>query len=912
METRQVLSKKENKTSRRRETEWECLADGFRCRTQFEVVVKSTHIQKEVKDIRRLPSPLIQRNGKEEENEAFINEQATIHSLRPNHLKHSPHLCPGIPDRKHTQPVFRQNGDSDKMTLKWGGEFAGPLSDKGKERFGEVRQQKHCNNSNYLNHNLKFSNEDDIISNENLRRLSPQSKKCKHDQSSSRNDVETSNQRSATGNKDPLLDDNLICSKTIQNKSLGHQSFECQKEDLKHCGGYNLDKESGHSAKKLATYDRDGAFLKKETFNQFKLSPNHNGLFSISDAYDMGRGDFLRQDIHCRDNPHYGQCFDPEQVKPHQSSDFENPYKISDEETMFCKYNKRNSTDIHKNQTAAYFENASTPKSKNSILTSKGQNETGIFSPNEKIGIKQSNSERFSSFEVGNVIFESGLNNADKCFGIHPSFIEPFSKSYNEASSFHSMNGCKFSSNRSSFKDFTNASDDILSDGDLRNAVFRVHSDETTKPQKNLPSKTISCLSHQNGTVTKRKNVLALALEKRTPSNAFDTELSWNKEGEKKISTSEITTTMVERTITPRTELESNEYAQRNISVGDLVEYFENLNSSCRDRKDKAEDKRLVQIHFVYEEKNDKADNQDDEERAESYSVNEDGKNKPLELKELQNHFVTDGKNQWKYSVMSDSKENLSKISDGTMDYKKFALPSESQKATTEHSTSETHSGRIGFPSPDEDILSESRAQERHFKLNDKQWGIFGSSREPCPTNAIVLQRTNSMPDFSKTKNLHSPRNVSNEEDLQTSIPGVSCDQENDKTLLNPKEAKEANVLKTQLGVQETEAPNTPKPTSKEKAEVFDVPHSEAVSVKQAVFIRQRKVSLADFPLENPLEKLTKSTHPDMRKSLQEAEGVKSTRRIFFIIRRITFIGFTILVVLLLLVSKWSDMKPSL
>ncbi|GFY55429.1 hypothetical protein TNIN_458671 [Trichonephila inaurata madagascariensis] len=902
METRQVLSKKENKTSRRRETEWECLPDGFRCRTHFEVVVKSTHIQKEVKDIRRLPSPLIQRNRRQEEN---VNERAVLH---PNRLKHSPYVCPGIPD---SEPAFRQNVDFDKKMANCGGELADSLSNNGKESFREVRQQNHCNNSsnsNNLNRNFIFPNEDDLISYENLDRLSPQSKKLKHDQFLSRND-----QGAATENKDILLGDNLICSQTtyrtkkIQNKSLD-QSFECQKEDLKHFDDFNLDKEGGHNTQNLVPCDKDVAFLKNKTCNHSQLSPNVNGSFSISDAGDMGRGDFLRQEVHSRDNQYYGQYFYPEQMKPHRNSDIESPYKISDEETMLCKFNKGSSTDIHKNQTVAFEDASIYFKSK---LSPKCQNETGIFYPNENIGIKQNNSERFSSSEVNNVIFESRSNDVDKRFGIHPCTIGPFSNSY----SFNSTNGCEFSSNRSSFKGFANDSDDTLSDGDLINSVFKVHSNET-KPQKNLPSNTISCLSsHQTGTITKNKDVLKMPLEKRMSPTAIDTELSWG-EVRNKISESEISSAMVKRTVTPRTDSESNENARRKVSVGDLVEYFENLNFSCRDRKDKADDKRLVQIHFVYEEKNEKTNDQKEEEKVENYPENDVRKNKPSELEELQNHFVADGENQWTFSMMSDSKEDaekedLCKISNCT----DIALPSKSLKASTEDSPSEPRSRRNGSPSPVEDILSESGAHERHFQLNDKQWRTLNSSKETFSTkaksNAMTLKRTNSMPDFSKAKSFHSPRNMSNEGDLQIRLTGASCDQKDDKAVLNSKDTKKVNILKAQLSVQETEVQNTPKSTSDERTEVLDTPHSEAVSAKRVVSVRQRKVSLADFPLENPLEKLTKSTHPDMRKGLREAEGVRSTRRIFFIIKRSTFIAFSILMVLLLLVSEWIDLKPS-
>ncbi|GFT19498.1 hypothetical protein TNCV_2533941 [Trichonephila clavipes] len=899
METRQVLSKKENKTSRRRETEWERLPDGFRCRTHFEVVVKSTHIQKEVKDIRRLPSPLIQRNRRQEENDAFANERASLHA---NRLKYSPYLCPGIPDSDSTTPAFRQSGDFDEKMANCGGELADPLSNNGKESFGEVRQQNHCNNSsnsNNLNHNFIFPNEHDLISYENRDRLSLQSKKSKHDQFLSRND-----QGAATENKDILLGDNLICSQTInrkiQNKPLDHQSFECQKEDLKHFDGFNLDKESGHNTQNLVPCDKDVAFLKKKTYNPSQLSPNVNGSFSISDAGHMGSGDFLRQEVHSRDNQYYGPYFYPEQVKPHRNPDNEIPYKISDEETTLCKINKRSSTDIKKNQTVA-FEGATIYfKSNNSKLSSKCQNETGIFSPNENIGIKQNNSERFSSSEVNNVIFESGSNDVDKRFGIYPSIIEPFSNSY----SFNSSNGCEFSSNHSSFKGFVNDSDNILSDEDLINTVLKVNSNET-KPLNNLSSNAISCLlSHQNGTISKNKNVLEMPLEKRTSSTAIDTELSWD-EVRKKTSASEVTTATVKRTITPRTDSESNENARRKVSVGDLVEYFENLNSSCRYRKDK----RFVQIHFVYEEKNDKKE----EEKVENYPKNDVRKNKPSELEESQNHFVTDGENQWKFLVISDSKgdaekEDLCKISNRT----NIVLPSKSLKSSTEDSTSEPRSRRNGSPSPAKDILSESGAQERHFELNDKQWRIF-SSKEPFSTkaksNEMAVKRTNSMPDFYKAKNFHSPRNIANEGDLQIRLTGKS--QASDKTVLDSKEAKKVNILKAQLSVQETEVHNTPKSTSEERAELLDVPHSEAVSAKRAVSVRQRKASLTDFPLENPLEKLTKSTHPDMRKGLREAEGVRSTRRIFFIIKRSIFIAFTILMVLLILVSEWIDIKPS-
>ncbi|GIY67413.1 hypothetical protein CEXT_72141 [Caerostris extrusa] len=63
METRQVHSKQENKTSTRHKTEWEQqLPNRFLCRTDSEVVVKSSVVKTEITIIKNNSSPTIERN----------------------------------------------------------------------------------------------------------------------------------------------------------------------------------------------------------------------------------------------------------------------------------------------------------------------------------------------------------------------------------------------------------------------------------------------------------------------------------------------------------------------------------------------------------------------------------------------------------------------------------------------------------------------------------------------------------------------------------------------------------------------------------------------------------------------------------------------------------------------------------
>ncbi|GFT27171.1 hypothetical protein NPIL_99951 [Nephila pilipes] len=982
METRQVLSKKENKTSRRRETEWECLPGRFRCRTQFEVIVKSTHIQKEVKDIKILQSPITQRNESQNggENETFIHpescayeDQIAIQSQNPKRSYHSRNIYPRLksPKREISRrniEYLRQNADFDKYAPKTVTVFASPKCNIEREkisnRFGELKES--CNNSSnsdYLNHEFSLPKVEKIFSNEsksNTRREKPKHYNSISYSNNANDSVQSgnSNHESETRNKDILLAENLNCSpinnqtKRMHNKCINCRSFEGQK-NLDSYSGYNLSDKFDNEIKN-SSFSED-ASLEKKMSPYIQMSRNVNGS-DLSGDY-MCKGDFLRQENHCNCSQ---QSEDLDSTQANfkvcsasvSSKNFKTPYKKNDSEREVknCILRGGGFTDIpgydvkdthNENQIDSYLKNTNGYFRSNDFKPSRDEN---IFFQNEadeKFGINQ-NSENFSSIQEGTVICEYDSKDVNQSFDFSRCFNGLFSNSlpiYHETST-HSKDVCELPIlNRGSYNSSINAIDDTLPGIDSVSAVFRNHQNlNLKKPEKGLFSdETNFVSSHHNGTFTRRKIPFEMSLERRTfPSTSSDAELSWHKENgvkngdevkgskENRQLLMHQTVSKNESTVTSRSDFDSSEQAQWKVSVNKLVEYFENLTSSSKNRNEKMEDKPLVQIHFVYEGENEVTNDQKIKEKEDNDQENEYQKNKQSESRKSQTDILTDVDNQGGNYKISDSKEDLTKISVNIVNNKKIIQPQISEDYRTKQAGSQNSLSVI------EDILGEDRENAPIFELRDFEnvkfdykTAQFEPFEEPSPTEAVSnehgnkFKETNTSFEFSKAKKLHSPRSASSKIELPISFEGESHNEVNDTTIFNSSELQKPFVLNTQSGVQQTEALNTPTSSSREeKVEMLSVPKGEVMVTKRTVSSRQRKIYLSHvpsegIPLENPSEKHSKSSHIDTRKSVRDIENGRSSRRICFIIRRCTLVGFTFLVILLLLASEWIDLKPT-